>query len=46
MLAKYTGEDRPYPAHPEDDPLYWDLGTWPKTVELLHDLVNEYCPIY
>ena len=42
-LARETGENRPFPAQPEDDPLFWDLGTYPKTVELLHDLVAEYC---
>jgi hypothetical protein len=43
MLAEHTGECRPYPATAADDPLHWNLGTYPRAVELLRDLVNEHC---
>jgi hypothetical protein len=43
LLSRQTGEYRPFPDNDEDDPLIWDLGTYPKTVELLRDLVDEHC---
>jgi hypothetical protein len=43
LLSRQTGEYRSYPDNDEDDPLLWDLGTYPKTVELLRDLVEEHC---